>query len=154
MTIIEELGCDTVIDAAYLWLCKRGRDYPANADIWSFRFDWANEKSRIQRGLLSSDYRFEPLSQVTNGNGEVLHLWSARDALVLKALTAVLRHRLPVSQRCVHVKGHGGCKSHAERGLSVNFTLSGVKLGSVPYYYLLLSPFEVSALTNLRALAS
>ncbi len=111
MTIIEELGCDTVIGAAYLWLCKRRRDYPANADIWSFRFDWANEKSRIQRGLLSSDYRFEPLSQVTNGNGEVLHLWSARDVLILKALTAVLRHRLPVSQRCVHVKGHGGAKA-------------------------------------------
>ncbi|MCP4408398.1 MAG: reverse transcriptase [Gammaproteobacteria bacterium] len=121
MTIIEELGCDSVIDAAYLWLCKRRREYPDHADIWSFRFAWPKEKSRIQRDLLSGSYRFEPLSQVTNNNGEVLHLWSARDALVLKALTLVLCKRLPVSKRCVHVKGHGGAKS-AVRAVQKNLS--------------------------------
>jgi RNA-directed DNA polymerase len=34
-----------------------------------------------------------------------------RDAVVLKALTMVLAKRLPVSTRCVHVKGHGGARA-------------------------------------------
>ena len=44
-------------------------------------------------------------------DGEEADLWSARDALVLKALTIVLAKQLPVSTRCTHVKGHGGAKA-------------------------------------------
>ena len=44
-------------------------------------------------------------------DGEEVDLWSARDALVLKALTIVLADVLPVSVRCTHVKGHGGAKA-------------------------------------------
>jgi hypothetical protein len=44
-------------------------------------------------------------------DGEEVDLWSARDALVLKALTMVLADVLPVSARCTHVKGHGGAKA-------------------------------------------
>jgi hypothetical protein len=75
------------------------------------RFNWPAEKARLQKELLSGCCRFEPLSRVTNSQGEALHVWSARDALVLKALTVVLAKRLPVSRRCVHVKGHGGAKA-------------------------------------------
>jgi hypothetical protein len=56
-------------------------------------------------------FRFGPLSVITKADGEVLHLWSARDALVLKALTLVVGPRLLLSPRCVHVKGHGGLKA-------------------------------------------
>ena len=48
---------------------------------------------------------------VTKRSGETLPIWCARDALVLKALTEVLRRHLPVSERCMHVKGHGGAKA-------------------------------------------
>ena len=48
---------------------------------------------------------------MTNQAGECLHIWSARDALVLKALTTALCQVLPVSKQCVHVKGHGGAKA-------------------------------------------
>ncbi len=105
------MASGSVLDTAYGWLCKRRKDYPEHADVWSFRFNWPSEKSGIQSDLLSGYYRFEPLSVVTNCDGEALHLFSARDALVLKALTMVLSRHLPVSKRCVHVKGHGGAKS-------------------------------------------
>ena len=51
------------------------------------------------------------LDRVTLKDGSDIEQWSARDALVLKALTIVLSDILPVSSRCTHIKGHGGAKS-------------------------------------------
>ncbi len=55
-------------------------------------------------------HRFSLLSRITLKDGEDTDLWSARDALVLKALAIVLGKHLPVSPRCTHLKGHGGAK--------------------------------------------
>lgn len=51
------------------------------------------------------------MDRVTKADGAIVHVWCARDALVLKALSMVLAKRLPVSSRCTHVKGHGGAKA-------------------------------------------
>ena len=110
MTLLTQLASDTVLDAAYSWLCKRRRDFPANADVWSFRHAWVEEKAALRSDLLGERYRFAPLSRVTKKDGETVHIWSSRDALVLKALSMVLGEVLPVSSRCVHVRGHGGAK--------------------------------------------
>ena len=110
MTIIAQLTCDDVLDTAYEWLCRRRRDYSANADVWSLRRRWSHEKGVIKHDLRSGRYRFSLLSRVTLRNDEELDLWSARDALVLKALALVLSKHLPLSRRCTHLKGHGGAK--------------------------------------------
>ena len=110
-----------VLDTAYAWLCKQRNHWPADADVWSLRFHWSCEKPRVQAELREGRYRFEPLSRVTGKDGEVMHLWSARDALVLKALALVLAEHLPVSPRCVHVKGHGGAKA-AVRGVALHLS--------------------------------
>ena len=81
------------------------------ADVWDFRRDWPFEKSRLQADLLSGHLRFGLLDHITKADGEEIDLWSARDALVLKALAIVLAKHLPVSTRCTHVKGHGGAKA-------------------------------------------
>jgi len=107
---LTTVASDTVLDAAYEWLCLRRKNWPADSDVWSLRFYWPAEKSRLRDELLSGNYRFEPLNRVTKGDGTVIHIWSARDALVLKALAIVLSTHLPVSKSCVHVKGHGGAK--------------------------------------------
>ena len=106
--MLDELAADDVLDTAYAWLCKRRRDYPANADVWSFRHCWREEKAIIKTALLEGSYRFGLLTRVTLNDGEDIDLWSARDALVLKALAKVLGEHLPISPRCTHVKGHGG----------------------------------------------
>ena len=110
MSILNRLGSDAVLDAAYEWLCRRRKGYPPNAAVWSFRFRWQAEKPLLQQALLSGTYRFSTLERITPASGEEIDLWSARDALVLKALTIVLADVLPVSERCTHVKGHGGAK--------------------------------------------
>lgn len=43
-------------------------------------------------------------------SGEEIDIWSARDALVLKAFSLVLAPRLGLSPKCCHLKGHGGSK--------------------------------------------
>ncbi len=74
------------------------------------RHRWPQEQGRLRAQLKGGCYRFEPLSRVTDQDGEVLSLWSARDSLVLKMLSHVLAEHLPISGRGVHVKGHGGAK--------------------------------------------
>ncbi len=111
MAILTDLTSDDVLDTAYDWLCQRRRDYPADADVWSFRHGWAREKDRLKTALAVGRFRFGLLTRITLADGDEVDLWSARDALVLKALTIVLAGALPVSARCTHVKGHGGAKA-------------------------------------------
>ncbi len=85
MSVLATITSETTLDAAFAWLCKRRRDYPANADIWDFRREWPQEKARLQADLLAGRYRFGLLSRIEMANGEEVDLWSARDALVLKA---------------------------------------------------------------------
>ncbi len=107
----ETLASDAVIDQAYQWLCQQRRHWSANADVWELRSHWQTDKHHIQLALKQGNYCFAPMSRVTKANGEVIHIWSARDALVLKALTITLAPHLPVAKSCTHVKGHGGAKA-------------------------------------------
>ncbi len=97
--VLARLASDAVLDAAYGWLCHRRRDYPADADVWSFRHRWPVEKKRLQAKLSVGEYRFALLDRITLADGSDIDLWSARDALVLKALTIVLSDILPLSTR-------------------------------------------------------
>lgn len=54
---------------------------------------------------------FAPLEVIKIANGETIHLWSARDALVLKCLALYLPSFLSLSFRCTHIKGQGGLKA-------------------------------------------
>lgn len=108
---IESLVDDQVLDEAWQWLCRRRKDYTASSDIWWLRQDWATEKPIIIAQLRNVHYQFAPLQKLTRSDGEVIELWSARDALVLKALSIVLGQTFEVSPRYTHVKGHGGAKA-------------------------------------------
>ena len=99
------------LDTAFAWLCHRRRNYPDNADVWQLRFHWKVRKAELLRQLRNRDCRFSPLQSVQKASGEVIHLWPAEDALVLKALSLRLAEVLPISPVCTHVKGHGGQKA-------------------------------------------
>ena len=105
MSVLTTIASDTTLDAAFAWLCKRRQNYPASADVWDFRRDWPREKAYRQLELLAGRYRFGLLSRVELADGEEINLWSAPDALVLKAITIALQAVLPISHRCTHVKG-------------------------------------------------
>jgi hypothetical protein len=107
MTIVT-LVSDTVMDAAYAWLCQRRKDWPPVADVWRFRQRWPTEKAQLREELLIGTYTVGLLSRVTLPNGEAVDLWPARDAVVMKALSLVVSQSLPLSKQCTHLKGHGG----------------------------------------------
>jgi RNA-directed DNA polymerase len=130
------LVSDAVLDAAFAWLCRQRRDWPANADVWSFRCNWLKfEKPRVQAALLSGRYRFEPLQLITKADGSEADLWSARDALVLKALALVLADALPISPRCTHIKGNGGAKATVRQVAAALATNRFVLRTDVKSYY-------------------
>jgi hypothetical protein len=120
MAIIEQLASDDVLDRAYEWVCRRRLNYSANSDVWALRRDWPREKEQIKADLLSGNYRFSLLTRITLKDGEDTDLWSARGALVLKALAIVLGEHLRVSPRCTHLKGHGGAKSPCGRFATIS----------------------------------
>jgi len=98
-----------VIDAPYHWLCTRRRKKNHNADIWDLCWRWQTEKIRIQTALRKGNYRLTPLQWFLSKEGEVIEVYSARDALVQKAVSIVLtRQLLPdLSPDCYHLKGQG-----------------------------------------------
>ena len=86
MVTMAEIVTDEVLDSTYAWLCEQRKDWPAMADVWTFRRRWAEEKPRLRTELLQGTYRVSLLSRVTLKDGQDIDLWSARDSLVLKAL--------------------------------------------------------------------
>lgn len=101
------------LDAAFDWLCKRRKDWPAGADVWAFRRRWPQEKERLQRELLAGSYEADLLSRVTlwrDGEQTEVDLWPARDAVVMKALAGLLQEALPISPRVAHIADNGGLK--------------------------------------------
>jgi RNA-directed DNA polymerase len=108
--LLSEIATESVIDWAYVWVCKQRHHYPHNADIWHFRYHWQTNKQSLIAKLRSGRYLFSPLQRITLANGNIIHLWSAQDALVMKAIAIVLTPSLSISPRCTHTKGHGGLK--------------------------------------------
>ena len=106
--MLEELTATKTIDQAYTWLCTQRIKHPANADIWSFRFHWEDNRAELATQLRNGSYHFEPMQLIRKRNGEQIVIWSSRDSLVLKMLTLVLQHYLPVSAKCTHIKGNAG----------------------------------------------
>ena len=122
MTFIEEMACDSNLDAAYEWLCHRRKDYPDDADVWSLRFNWPDEKARIQHDLLTECYQFEPLSVVANQAGETLHIWSAREQLAKRVKERFILNLL--WQYMHRVSTHGGLFREHQIGIPRGCALS------------------------------
>src|SRR5262249_45731233 len=99
-----------LLDRAFAWLCQRRRHFPDVADVWALRRHWPTEKRRLQAELRAGHVQLGLLTRITKADGTVLDLWSARDALVLKALALTLAAHLPRSRRCTHLQGHAGAK--------------------------------------------
>ena len=123
------------ISPAYDWLCQARNDWPDQSDVWDLRRSWSTERHRIEQQLANGTYRFSLLTRITTKGGEVAHLWSARDALVLKALSLALARHLPASSRCTHLKGHGGLKGAVRSAAQVMMNHRFVFRTDVRSYY-------------------
>ncbi|NQZ63566.1 reverse transcriptase/maturase family protein [Crocosphaera sp.] len=109
--LLEKIASDEIIEQAYTWLCKARCNSHHNDDIWHLRFYWQTLKGQIQQQLLNGEYYFSPC-KAYKVNDEYVGVWSAQDALVLKAMSLVLSENLTpeLSEHCYHLKGNGGTK--------------------------------------------
>jgi RNA-directed DNA polymerase len=135
MLNLNDIFTAEALDTAYSWLCKQRANFPANADIWHLRFHWHSVRRALLQTLNQQEYTFLPLSVVTKANGEVIHLWSSPDALVLKMLAMALPDALALSPRCTYIKGHGGLKATVNALHSALPDYSYVMKTDVKHYY-------------------
>ena len=107
--LTARIASDEILDAAYAWLVRQRADYAANNDVWRLRQTWDRQKPLIQLELLSAVYRFQPVERYPCDEGAI-ELWSARDSLVLKAISLVLTDHLAplLSDNCYHLVGRDG----------------------------------------------
>ena len=112
MDWIDEIASDAVLHQAYVWLCERRQDYSPNDDVWDVRWRWEEIRPQLQAQLREGTYRLGPVRRFHRGD-ETIEVWSALDALVLKATALVLTaHWLPdFSPHCHHLQGRGGAKA-------------------------------------------
>jgi RNA-directed DNA polymerase len=100
------------LQQAYAWLRERRRDHSPHDDVWDVRWRWEEIRPRLQAQLRAGGYRLGPVRRIHHGD-EIIEVWSALDALVLKATALVLAaHWLPdFSPHCHHLEGRGGAKA-------------------------------------------
>jgi hypothetical protein len=108
--MMNELVNSVLVDEAYQWLCQQRKHFLANSDVWDVRFHWEAFKAEIMDELSSATFNFKPLQKITKSTGEIIHVWTSVDSLVLKLLSMVLSRHLPSSTLCTHLKGYGGSK--------------------------------------------
>jgi RNA-directed DNA polymerase len=109
---MDEIASGSVLDRAYTWLCDCRRDNSPNDDVWDLRWRWEEILPQLQAQLRAGEFRLGPVRRFHHGD-ETIEVWSARDALVLKATAIVLTaHWLPdLSSHCHHLAGRGGAKA-------------------------------------------
>jgi hypothetical protein len=92
------------------WLCERRRDYSPNDDVWDLRWRWDELRPRLQDWLRAGVYRIGAVRRFPAGD-ETVEVWSALDALVLKATALVLTaYWLPKTSHptAITLKGEAG----------------------------------------------
>ena len=117
----KTMNSNDLFNTAYNWLCKSRLRHPHNADIWDFSWRWEKSRDGINNDFISGKYTFDIQSRRTLASGELIDVYTACDALVIKALTLILETILMpfLSLYCYHLKGHGGLKG-AVRNVAEN----------------------------------
>jgi RNA-directed DNA polymerase len=112
MDWMDEIASKSVLNQAHAWLCERRLDYSPNDDVWDVRWRWQELRPRLQDWSRAGLYRIGAVRRLSPDD-ETIEVWSALDALVLKATALVLTaHWLPkFSTHCYHIEGRGGAKA-------------------------------------------
>lgn len=123
MNLLGKIISPKNLEFAFNILCKQRKNYSANADIWDLRYNWSSYKQQIITQIQAGIFAFDPVTQYEAKN-EICYKRTARDALILKAMSLVLNDYLaPKLGKVYHLKGHGGIAgaiSHVKNSLAIN----------------------------------
>jgi RNA-directed DNA polymerase len=108
MTLLEKIILLKNLENVFNILCKQRKDYNAHADICDLRYNWLDYKKQIITQIKTGIFHFDPVTQFT-ANNEICYKRTARDALILKAISVVLNEYLaPKIGKVYHFNDHGG----------------------------------------------
>ena len=88
--MLKEIISERCLEKAYNILCNQRKNYIAQSDIWDLRHNWLIYKKDIKTQITAGTYNFDPVTEYTNKNQEICYKRTARDAVVLKAVSLVL----------------------------------------------------------------
>ena len=103
---------ESLFDKAYEKVCSRLKDYSSNNDIWDLRYNWKSRKREILDKLNNASYRFDAAKEIVIDR-ERYEIWTAMDAVVIEALTILLKeeYKIVSNSSSYHLKGKGGVKA-------------------------------------------
>ena len=124
----EFIFSEKLIQKAFEKVCHKRREYSCNNDIWELRFNWNDQKFKILEELNAGTYKFDTVKEVIIDD-QIYEIWASSDAVVLEALTTLLKDKYHITNECnsYHLKGKGGVKA------AVNKVLNGTK--KYKYFY-------------------
>lgn len=108
---MDDLVTNELLDLAFDWLCRSRKNSGHNSDVWDLRFHWTEIKPQLIADLMSGNFQIG-CTRLAEIDGEQIEIFSAIDALVLKAVSILLSRAWhhEISSRCFHVAGRGGGK--------------------------------------------
>ena len=107
-----DIFTNKIIQKAFEKVCHRRKEYGHNSDIWDLRHNWNTRKPDILDGLNDGTYKFDAVRELLI-DGEIYEIWAAEDAVVIEALTMLLKDNYNMIEDCdsYHLKGRGGVKA-------------------------------------------
>ena len=108
---VEQIAKSEVLEAAFEFVFHKRKARSADDDIWHVAFHWPEVKQKLIEKLTSGHYHFSPMRYVKLESGGMVGLWSAEDAILLKAIAMqvepLLRKAFDLSS-VAHIKDGGG----------------------------------------------
>ena len=92
--IISNSRLHRLFTDAYEWLCLKRSKHPPSSDVWDFRRNWKEIKEFVIEDCTKGTYKLSVQKKLTLSCGDTIAIWSSRDALVLKVLTAIIQEAL------------------------------------------------------------
>jgi len=109
---MSEVTSNRILELSFQHVSKKRQNDSHNSDIWELRYRWHQYRDEIRTTLLNGTYQLSPIQVCGNKKGHRLTRWTAKDVVVLKAISMVISGSVQqqVDHRCYHIKGNGGLK--------------------------------------------
>lgn len=106
-----DIEFDKIICQAYQWCCKQRLKHPPGDSIWDVRKHWEAIRPVLIKQFLAGKHQFSPVRRIVKNNHDVVWIWDAQDAIILKAIAIACEtayYREHFSGACISIKTHGG----------------------------------------------
>jgi hypothetical protein len=138
---------DNLLEQAFQAVRRSRRHHGPHASIWHLSQHWSVLRTQILNKLHAGQYHLSPC-QAYFIEGEWISVWDAADAVVLKAISYVLKEKICVPH-CHHLQGHGGIHGSVKALHQVKGNYHKVFKSDIDSYYASIK-HEI-LLTQLRA---